>query len=158
MDLNVLNEAPPYDWPQNAGKLILEFLADGQADAADRILAAELTGDYTVIDDELVEALLTVLSDSGESEDLRGTAAISLGPILDHADMDGFDDPDDTLISEDTFRKIQETLRRLYVDDALPKKVRRRILEASVRAPQAWHQDAVRAAYAHWRRAAFCWI
>jgi hypothetical protein len=149
MDLNVLNEAPPWDWPLNAGKLILEILADGQADAADRILAAELAGDYTVIDDELVEALLTVLSDSGESEDLRGTAAISLGPILDHTDMDGFDDPDDTLISEDTFRKIQETLRRLYVDDALPKKVRRRILEASVRAPQAWHQDAVRAAYAH---------
>ena len=89
MNLNVLNEAPPWDWPLNAGKLILEILTDGQADAADRILAAELAGDYTVIDDELVEALLTVLSDSGESEDLRETTAISLGPVLDHADMDG---------------------------------------------------------------------
>jgi uncharacterized protein (UPF0147 family) len=148
MDLKALNEAAPWDWPPNAGKLILEILADGQADAVDRILAAELAGDYTVIDDELVDALLSVLNDSGESEDLRATAAISLGPILDQADMDGFDDPDDIPISEDTFRKIQENLRRLYVDDALPKKVRRRILEASVRAPQAWHQEAVRAAYA----------
>jgi len=111
-----------------------------------------LAGDFTVIDDELMVVLLSVLNDSSESEDLRATAAISLRPILDHADMDGFDVPDHTPISENNFRKIQETLRRLHVDHALPKKVRRRILEASFRAPQAWHQDAVRAAYAQMMR------
>ena len=51
-------------------------------------------------------------------------------------------------ISEPTFRKIQERLRKLYLDAEVPKEVRRRILEASVRAPQDWHQDAVGAAYA----------
>ncbi|MBW1816138.1 MAG: hypothetical protein JRJ60_03150, partial [Deltaproteobacteria bacterium] len=50
-------------------------------------------------------------------------------------------------ISDDTFRKIQESLRRLYLDAAVPKYVHRRILEASVRAPRDWHQDAIRAAY-----------
>jgi hypothetical protein len=33
------------------------------------------------------------------------------------------------------------------MDAGVPKEVRRRILEASVRAPQNWHPDAVRAAY-----------
>ncbi len=107
MDLKTLKETPPWDWPRSAGKLFLEILADSQADASDRILAAELAGDFTVINDELVEALLSVLVDDGESEELRGTAAISLGPILDHADTDGFHDPDDIPISEDTFRNIQ---------------------------------------------------
>jgi hypothetical protein len=42
---------------------------------------------------------------------------------------------------------IQETLYKLYMDADVPKEVRRRILEASVRAPQKWHEDAVRKAY-----------
>jgi len=33
------------------------------------------------------------------------------------------------------------------MDVEVPKNVRRRILEASLRAPQDWHQDAIRAAY-----------
>ena len=32
-------------------------------------------------------------------------------------------------------------------DSSIPKQVRRRILEASVRAPEDWHQNAIRAAY-----------
>jgi hypothetical protein len=47
------------------------------------------------------------------------------------------------------------------MDANVPRDVRRRILEASVRAPQDWHSDAVRAAYASadevWRlTAVFC--
>ncbi len=49
-------------------------------------------------------------------------------------------------ISEWTFREVRETLRKLYRDTSAPKEVRRRILEASVRAPQEWHRDAIRAA------------
>lgn len=148
MDLKILAETPPWDWPEAADKMLLEILAEDQVDASDRLLAAELAGDYTVINDELVDALLSVIQGDDESAELRGRAAISLGPVLEHADIDGFDDPDDVPISEDTFRKIQESLRRLYQDAAVPKNVRRRILEASVRAPQDWHQDAIREAYA----------
>ena len=71
MDLKTLKATPPWDWPPNAGKLFLNILADSQADASDRILAAALAGDYTVIDDALVEALLSVLVDGGESEKMR---------------------------------------------------------------------------------------
>jgi hypothetical protein len=147
MNLKILKETPPWDWPEGAGKMFLEILADDQTDTSDRILAAELAGDFAVINDELVDALLSIIQGDDEAEELRGKAAISLGPVLDHADTDGFDDPDDVPIYEDTFRKIQESLRRLYLDAAVPKNVRRRILEASVRAPQDWHQDAIRAAY-----------
>lgn len=148
MDLKTLRETPPWDWPEEADDMLLEILKKDRVDAADRLLAVELAGDYVVINDELVDALLSILQGDDESEQLRGKAAISLGPILEHADIDGFDDPDDVPITEPAFRKIRESLRRLYRDAALPKNVRRRILEASVRAPQEWHQDAVRAAYA----------
>lgn len=148
MDLKILKETPPWDWPDGAGEMFLKILSDDQSEPSDRILAVELAGDFTVINDELVDALICILQDRQESEELRGKAAISLGPVIDYTDMDGFDDPDDVPITEATFRNIQESLRMLYRDAAVPKNVRRRILEASVRAPRDWHQDAIRAAYA----------
>ena len=147
MDLKRLEETPSWGWPENADKIILLVLEDEHADASDRMLATELAGDFTVINDELVDALLSILKDSAESAELRGKAAISLGPVLEHGDNDGFEDPDDVPISEGTFEKIQESLPRLYMDAGVPKSTRRRILEASVRAPRDWHQGAIRAAY-----------
>ena len=104
-------------------------------------------GTHDLINEALVDALLSILQNNDETEELRGKAAISLGPVLDYAHTEGFDDLDDVPISENTFRNIQEALRSLYLDTAVSKHVRRRILEASVRAPQDWHQDAVRATY-----------
>jgi hypothetical protein len=114
-----------------------------------------------VINDELADALLLILQSHGESEALRGSAAISLGPALEYADTEEFDDPEDVPITEDMFRRIQESLRKLYRDVNIPEDVRRRILEASVRAPEDWHPDAVRAAYStgdeEWKlTAVFC--
>ncbi len=147
MDLKILNETPPRDWPEGASKMILASLEEDRADASDRILAAELAGDFTVINDSLVDELLSVLQSGAESDELRARAAISLGPVLEHADTDGFEDPDDVPISEDTFHRIQDSLRKLYLDADVPEDVRRRILETSVRAQQDWHQDAISAAY-----------
>ena len=147
MDLKTLKDIPPWEWPEDADKMFLEILRDDQADVSDRVLAAELAGDFTVINDELADALLSILRSGDESEELRGKAVISLGPALEHADTNEFEDPEDVPISEQTFSRIQESLRKLYMDAGAPKEVRRRILEASVRAPQDWHQGAVRAAY-----------
>jgi hypothetical protein len=76
-------------------------------------------------------------------------------------DIDGFEDPADVPISENKFHEIQEALCNLYLHTDVPKEVRRRILEASVRALQDWHPDAIREAYASadesWRlTAVFC--
>jgi hypothetical protein len=147
MNLKTLKDTPPWEWPEGAGKMFLSILRNDKAKESDRLVAAELAGDYTVINDELAHALISILGNSEEPEELRGQAAISLGPALEQADTYGFEDADDILISEDTFRSVHEKLRKLYMDLDVPKEVRRRILEASVRAPQSWHENAVRAAY-----------
>ena len=148
MDLKTMKDMPPWDWPEGAGENFLAILRDDQADESDRLVAAELAGDFTAINDRLADALLSIVRSGEEPQQLRAKAAISLGPVLEYADLDGFEDfPDDTPITEVTFGKIQESLRKLYMDADVPKELRRLILEASVRAPQDWHQDAIRSAY-----------
>jgi hypothetical protein len=148
MDLKTLLDTPPWDWPRDAGNKFQEILIDHQAKATDRLIAAELAGDLTVINDQLADALIAVIRCPDEPEQLRAAAAIAFGPVLEQAEMDGFEDPDDVMpITQCMYRNIQGCLHQLYFDNSTPKEVRRRILEASVRAPQEWHQNAIRAAY-----------
>jgi hypothetical protein len=148
MDLKALQDTPPWDWPADMAEKLVGVLRDERAAESDRVLATEMAGDFTVVNEELVEALLAVLRNGDEAEVLRGRAAISLGPILEYADTEGFEDAGDVPISERTFRRVQESLHELYADAQIPREVRRRILEASVRAPQDWHENAIRSAYA----------
>ena len=147
MDLKTFLVTPPWDWPMDAWRTFARVLADQRASESDRLVAAELAGDFTVINNDLADMLLTIAGSADEPEQLRAKAAISLGPILEHADTDGFEDPDDIPITEATFHNIQNSLEKVYRDKSTPKDVRRRILEASVRAPQTWHQNAIRDAY-----------
>ena len=161
MNLKSFIDTPPWEWPEDADRIFLEALRDDQADESERLLAVELAGDSTVINDELAGELLAIVSAGRNSESLRARAAISIGPALEYAYIDGFEDPDDVPISENKFHQIQETLCKLYKDTIIPKEVRRRILEAAVRAPQEWHQGAIWEAYASadesWRlTAVFC--
>ncbi len=161
MDLKILQDIPPWEWPRGIGNEFLVVLRNPQAAAADRLLAAEFAGDLVVLDNFLAHTLLAIVSSSAESEKLRAKAAISLGPVLEQAELAEFDDPDAVPVSENTFRKITQTLRKVYVDPTVPKLVRRRILEAAVRSPQAWHAEAILAAYAsddpEWKlTAVFC--
>ena len=161
MDLKDLSDIPPWEWPQGAGAILLDVLRDDQADESDRILAADLAGDCAVINDKLADALLQIVRRGDNTEELRGTAAIALGPAFEHADTMGFEDSEDLLLSEKAFGKVQQSLRKLFLDADVPRDVRRKILEASVRAPQEWHQETVRAAYSShdeaWRlTAVFC--
>ena len=161
MDMKLLKETPPWEWPKDAGTAVLAILRDDSAEESDRRLAAEMAGDCTVINDDLAEALLTIVSSHAATGELRSIAAISLGPALEHADSMGFDDADHVLLSEEIVVGVQRILHGLFTDAEAPEDVRRRILEASVRAPRAWHHDAVRVACAGsdhgWRRTgAFC--
>ncbi len=161
MNLRTLTDTPPWDWPEDTPKTLLAILRDDRPRKSDLLLATELAGDFTVINDELVDALLSILRSGDKPEEVRGRAAISLGPVLEDADTEGFEDADDLPITERTFHRIRESLRTLHMDASVPQEVRRRILEASVRAPQDWHQDAVHAAYGSadevWRlTAVFC--
>lgn len=161
MDLRTLNDLPPWDWPEGTGKMLLDVLQNDQTSESDLLLATELAGNLVVINDALVDALLSVLRNGDKPEEVRCKAAIALGPILEQTDTEGFDDWSDPSIAEGTFHAIQESLHELYLDADVPTEVRRRILEASVRSPQEWHPDAVRAALSSddesWRlTAVFC--
>jgi hypothetical protein len=149
MNLKTLQDTPPWDWPTGAGKIIQKTLSDNRAKVSDRIIAADLAGNLVAINDDLANALVGIVSSPAEPEPLRAMAAISLGPVLEQSDISEFDDPDDLPpITELTFRNIQDSLHKLYADDSIPKEVRRRILEATSRAAEPWHQNAIRAAYA----------
>ncbi len=153
MDLNDLKDTPPWEWPRDAAKKFLAVLRNPQAGASDRLVAADLAGDMVAINDALVDALLAIVGNAAEPEELRAQAAISLGPVLEQSDIEmgdegEFDDADSVPISEKTFRKIQQTLRKVYLDSGVPKLVRRRILEAAVRAQEDWQAQAIRIAYA----------
>ncbi|MCP4577514.1 MAG: hypothetical protein GY846_14660 [Deltaproteobacteria bacterium] len=161
MDLKVLENLPPWEWPEGTDEMLLGILRDNRKDNADRLLAAGLAGDYTVINDELAAALLSIVHNGEESEAIRVKAVISLGPVLETAYIDEFEDPEDVPISEETFHGIQTSLREFYMDLDVPMEVRRRTLEGSVRAPQEWHKEAISDAYssgdALWRlTAVFC--
>src|ERR1700685_729127 len=143
MDLKALLDTPPWDWPGDAGNIFWRLLLDRRAKESDRLIAAELAGHFTVINDDLADALLMIANSANESEQLRSRAAISLVPALEQADTDGFEDPEDVPITEPMFRTIQESLEKLYLDNNTPKEVRRRSLEASVRAPPVFNYAVI---------------
>jgi hypothetical protein len=147
MKLIQLRDTPPWEWPEGADKFLLLALQDPNASNDDRMIAAGLAGDCTVVNDELVDVLLDIVVSPSAAQPVREAAAIALGPVLELGDIDGFDIPDEVPISEKTFQRIQKMFADVYRDADVPGDVRRRVLEASVRAPQDWHTGAVRAAY-----------
>jgi len=149
MDLKTLLDTPPWDWPRDTGKILQKILSDGRAEESDRVAAAQLAGNLVVIDDEVADTLMAILRDPKESSAVRGEAALAFGAVLEQADLHGeFDDGDCMPVSPRTTRRAQELLKKLYSDESVPKDVRRRSLEASTRAPSAWHKKAIKTAYA----------
>jgi len=148
MDLQTLTRIAPWEWPPETEELLIETLRDRRNDISDRVLAADLAGALPEADDEIVDVLLDVVRNPAEPDEVRAAAAISLGPILEETEIEGFDDDvSEPPIRKETFEETQETLHRVYAEEATPKEVRRRAFEASVRSPQAWHSDAIRTAY-----------
>uniref|UniRef100_A0A832A3L4 HEAT repeat domain-containing protein n=1 Tax=Desulfacinum infernum TaxID=35837 RepID=A0A832A3L4_9BACT len=148
MDLEALYDVPAWEWPEGTKEKLLALVQNRAAPREDRDMAAELLSDVSVMDDGVAEALLNIAADPDEDPSLRGTAAVALGSALEYADVEGFDDPEEAPITETTFQKIQQKFYELYHDPRTPTEVRRSVLEGSVRAPQAWHRDAVASAYA----------
>lgn len=162
MDLQLLYDViPSWEWPKDAGRIFKDTLENHAADAADRLLAAEMAGDPVAMNDDLARTLIAIVGNSDEPAELRATAAVSFGPAFEFAYIYEFDDPDDIILTEKTYLEMQAALTKLYHDAGVPVVVRQNILQAIVRAPQDWHSGEVRAAYASndedWRlTAVFC--
>jgi hypothetical protein len=153
--LKLLETTPPWEWPPDAGDTFKKLLRDRGAPESDRIIAAELSGDMVVVDNEIAGLLIGIVSNSAESDTLRSRAAIALGPVLEQTDIDQFDEDllpeefrEEPAITMENFERIKSALHDVYKDETVPKLVRRRVLEASVRAEADWHADAIRAAFA----------
>ena len=149
MDLNTLKNSAPWDWPVDAGEILIGIITSKQAGEKDRLVAVDLAGDPVVVGDDVAGTLLQVVGAADESDAVRGAAAISLGTILEEADLldgDMFGDEED-YITPEMFAKIQQDCKALFHDADTPEGVRRKILAASVRAPRDWHTGAVRSAY-----------
>lgn len=120
--------------------------------------AAALQEIAPVVDDALARELLRFARDPESEPRERGQALIALGPALEETSYEEEEDgslappmgPEEwweTPLSEAAYREVQENLRRIYHDGAQPKEVRRRALEAAVRARRPWHRDAVATAW-----------
>jgi hypothetical protein len=147
MDLSTLQDSAPWEWPAETDLLILRTLEERNNDASDRLLAATLAAEPLIMSDKLARLLLAIVGNGEESEALRSQAALSLGPILEEADMEEFEDPERVGISETTFKLLKKTLHQYYRDAAIPEEVRQRVLEAAAHAPEDWQRDAIRAAF-----------
>jgi hypothetical protein len=154
--LREIADTPPWEWPSDAGDTFKSFLRNRNAPDSDRILAAELAGEIVAMDDEIAGLLLGIIKDPAESDKLRAQSAVALGPVLEQTDTDRFDDDilpeeyrEEPPITEESFEQIKSTLHDVYKDESMPKLVRRRALEASVRADSDWHAGAIRKAYAN---------
>ncbi len=49
--LKALLDTPPWDWPADAGRMFHKTLTDGNAGEPDRLIAAQLAGDFVVINE-----------------------------------------------------------------------------------------------------------
>ncbi|MCP4691561.1 MAG: hypothetical protein GY859_26180 [Desulfobacterales bacterium] len=163
MDLRNLIDTPPWELGHDATEKVLAVLKDKHADESERRMAVSLAAEITVMNDEVANALLALGRDKDEAESLRASAVISLGTILEYVEIEELfdEDEEEAPITQKTFDGVRRSLRKLYMDADLPREVRRRTLEASVRAPMDWHKEAVRAAFSSddesWRlTAVFC--
>ncbi|MCC6587855.1 MAG: hypothetical protein IT168_14260 [Bryobacterales bacterium] len=163
MDLTTLDDIGPWDWPSTTRQELKDALRDRTRTVDERSVAATHAGNIVVMDDEMAALLLEIVASRDEPDRLRARAAVALGPTLQQCDEDGFDESpySEELVSEDTFSRICATLENVFNDTSNPSMVRRRALEAAVRAPADWHANAIRKAYwmkdGDWKQTAvFC--
>ena len=71
MNLDALKDTPPWDWPQDTGKKLLEILRDITSSQEERKLAAELAGDFTIVDEDIADAAFEALAMVGGVAELE---------------------------------------------------------------------------------------
>ncbi len=158
-ELTFLAGLGSWERPDNAKTSIREGLES--PDRAVRLTALELAAEEM---DPEIAAEAVRLFEADPDPEVRGRAAIVLGPALEEMSQEeGWEGPElgELPLSTDLFHQIEERLEKAYRDTDEPKEVRRRALEAAIRSPRPWQQEAIRSAWAsddpEWRlTAVFC--
>ncbi|MCA9797488.1 MAG: HEAT repeat domain-containing protein [Candidatus Eremiobacteraeota bacterium] len=146
--IELLEQVESWQWPPATGQVLVAiFKTDQNQDM--RCRAALMLGDLAIFNEQIGQALLAAVRDADQPVDVRAAAAVALGPALEQTELVGFDDLefDPPPLPEELFEQIQETFHDLSLDPTQPALLRRRTLEASVRAPEAWHRESVEKAW-----------
>ena len=156
-ELPLFEPEPSWEMPEEARQVLVTSLASDEPEV--RLEAVEMLAHS--LDDELALRGLEIARSDPE-EEIRSAAASALAPAL-AAVVAARQDPEAPAppLSDEGFEKVRQGLRLLYHDSESSKEVRRRALEASAQAPDAWLVGAARAAWAsddpEWRTTAiFC--
>ena len=147
MNLKTLLDTPPWDWPRDTGKLLRRVLTDERAGESDRLTAARMAGELTVINDELANCLTGIIRNPEAPVSLRAEASIAFGPVLEQAYTDEGEEEQSVTVGPRAIRGIKDLLKQIHLDTSVPKELRRRSLEAAVRAPEVWQKKAIQTAY-----------
>lgn len=150
--LAALSELGLWEWPRDAHGLVAQGLESD--DTETRLLALESAAES--FDQALLGRVVQLLHGDPEL-DVRAAAAVSLGPALELMSDEMFEDDlqDDDLDPEEArelpltladYRALENDLQGLFNDTEAPPELRRRCLEAAVRSPRPWHEDAIRRA------------
>jgi HEAT repeat protein len=131
--------------PADARERLLAILRDEHATDADAYLAARLFCWLPRIDDQWVTDLLAVVQSDSPAR-IRATAAFALGPLLETARVEGFEDH--APVEEVLYDRIRDVLYEIHADCDAPTLLRRRALEALAHAEDDRLEQAIRAAYA----------
>lgn len=146
---------PPVEAFEEANQELVRALRSGNRE----VRAFALAEASPMVDDEIASELLRFARDPEKPEEERGDALIALGPALETCSYEEADDGSlpaplpgeedwwDLPLGSAAYREVGEALRRIYLDAAQPKLVRRRALEAAVRAPRDWQRDAAASAW-----------
>jgi hypothetical protein len=147
MTISDIQQTAPWEWGDTEREELIAVLRDPGASVAERALAAELAGETVIVDDEIAGLLLAIARNAEEPEEVRSSAAIGLGPALEEADTAEITNgivgevDVDSPISAEVFASIKAGLREVVEDESAPALVRRRALEAAVRAPAPWQRE-----------------
>ena len=142
--LEVIAAQDVWQRPEQARALILKGLRS--PDEGVRRLAGSLT--FGVLDPELAGEVER-LFDHDPAEKVRVQAVAALGSAFESMGILAWEGSEfsDSPMTRAQFRRIKRKLEALYRDASAPETIRRRALEALVRAPEDWHREAVRAAW-----------
>jgi hypothetical protein len=154
---DVLDELDRYQVSPWRARGTLEAILEGDSPT---LIARALEHTTPLVDcDEMARLHVSLVTDADLAPDIRGRAALALGPSLEHCAFGMWDEEMHAPpLSRQMFSDLTHRLRRIYFDAGQPPVLRRRVLETSVRAPEPWQHGAIRAAWLSadddWRRTA----
>lgn len=147
MNFKELVKMPQWDWPDNAGEIILKVVRNHREAIEERTIAIVLACSSSIVTDDIVREILSIIENPQEAEVIRSTAVSSLGPVLEFVSMEDMAEMQELSVSKDTITIIRRKLKSIYESGDYPVDIRRQALQSSAQYPEEWHASEIRKHY-----------